>query len=232
VRLPRGSERFLKLLFDSHIEGEATSSPLAGSFTFTLLGDTLTLRVVRGVTYLYEPAISRRDGGRPWVKVGRSGLGAMFDQGGSVSPSSGHGLSSFKGVAGAVRAAVAVRELGAGVVDGQAIAGYRMVVPASALSSEKRPTAPQPRGILAGVFGPNAIPPPTEPVVNAVLEVFVAAAGVPVRARVSVASEGLTLGLLSDVFAINFPLEIRAPAQRLTITSARLELLERRRKSR
>jgi hypothetical protein len=97
AHLPRELQAFLKV-FDVDLSGEATLSPPAGSFALTLLGHTLRLRVAHGHTYLYEPAIARRDGHRPWIDAGRGGLGPVPVSLGAPGSSAG----AFKSLASAL----------------------------------------------------------------------------------------------------------------------------------
>ena len=228
VHVPRAIERLLALLYDVRLSGEATSSPPAGAFQLTVFGQSLTLRVVRGRTYAFEPAIAVHDGGRPWVDLGRRGLGAVSGEAGQSPLGSSGEPESFARLAAALRAARAVRELGAGVVDGQSVMGYLAVVPSGLLQREAR-RATQQRGILGGVFGGGALPAAEPPNENLLLEVFVNAAGVPVRAHTSLTSEGFSFSALTDVYAIDFPLAVAPPPRRLTIGLAGLERIARER---
>jgi hypothetical protein len=228
AHVPRRLERFLQLLFDTRLSGEATISPPAGAFRLTVLGHTVAVRVVRGRTYLYEPVIAGRDGGRPWVDLGRRGVGSLIGAANSpASPASGE-ARPFVRLAAALRAARALRELGAGTVDGQAITGYRAVVPSSALQQQARRVV-APRAILGGVFGGGRLPAAEPPDENLLLEAFVTPAGLPVRAHISLTSEGFSFSALTDVYAIDFPLSVSSPPRRSTISLAGLRRLERER---
>lgn len=233
AHLPHSVERFLQLVFDTRISGEATSSPPAGAFRLTIFGQTLRLRLVRGRAYLYEPAIAARDGGRPWIELRGGGFEALFGGLARRRPFFGGAPESFAGLARAVRAARAVRELGAGVVDGQAVDGYRLVVPSASLQPQQRRVG-QAGGVLAGAFGGGRLPPPPPPDENVLLEVFVTPTGVPVRAHVSLQAEGFSFSALTDVYAIDFPLVVAPPPRRLTIGANALERIRRasRRQSR
>jgi hypothetical protein len=229
AHLPREAERLLKLLFDTRLSGEATRSPPTGVFALTALGRTVTLRLVRGHTYLYEPGFAARDGGRPWVDLGRRGLGPGLGAAGSP-PVSGSEPESFVKLAAALRAARALRELGTGTVDGQAVTGYRAVVPSGLLQQQTQgPRAVRPPAILGGAFGGGALAAAEPPDENLLLEVFVTPAGVPVRAHVSLTAEGFSFSALSDVYAINFPLAVSPPPRRLTIGFAGLQRIARQR---
>jgi hypothetical protein len=225
AHVPRDELRLLAL-FDIDLSGEATSSPPSGSFRLTILGHTLTLRVVGRTSYLYEPALARRDGGRPWIRLGRSGLGSLFGAGALAPvPASGNG-HSFSRLAGLLRHAVSVRELGPGTVDGQAITGFRMALDESALQEggSARPSAPRP---ITERIGLAAAAQPSPAIT---LEIMIAPSGLPVQTRVEVASEGLSFGALDDLYAVNFPLSVRAPPKRRTIGLAALRRLGQRRR--
>jgi hypothetical protein len=221
AHVPHAIAHFLALLYDTRLSGEATTSPPAGAFRLTALGQTLTVRVVGGRAYVYEPAIAGRDGGRPWVDVGRAGLGAALGYSRQPASVPGGEAESFTKLAAALRAARAVRELGTGTIDGEAITGYRAVVPSAPLRQEAR-RAPAPSGMLGGVFGRGALTAPEPPDENVLLEVFVSNAGLPVRAHISLSSEGFSFSALSDVYAIDFPLTIAPPPRRLTVGLAAL----------
>ena len=221
AHVPREVLRFLQV-FNIDLAGEAANS--SRSFKFTFLGHTFTLRVVGGRTYLYEPSIAKRDGGRPWVNLGRRGLGALLG-GGATTPAPGSaGSGSFKKLAGLLRHATSAQELGPGMVDGQAITGFRMTLDESALE-EGRPAGPaKPRPITERIGLAAA----AQPSRGITLETMIAPSGLPVETRIEIASEGISFGLLDDVYAINFPLSLRAPPKRQTIGLAALRRLGRR----
>ncbi len=229
AQLPREAQSFLKL-FDAQLSGEATISPPAGSFALTFFGHTLRVRVVHEVTYLYEPAIARRDRGRPWVEVGRDALGRMLAGSGDPSLAAGGVASSFRGLAVVLATGIrGITELGPGIIDGQAITGFRARVASSALEEPAVPAKPP--SILRKIFprhvrarsASGAAAPPSEQ-----LEVFIAASGLPVRMRITAGSEGITTGTLVDMLAIDFPLRVEPPPRDETITEGGLRRLARR----
>jgi hypothetical protein len=222
--LPREVEALLKL-FNIVLSGEAVNAPPAGTFKLTLLGHTLAMRVVHGRAYVYDPALARRDRGRPWVDLGRTSLGALPLLGGpgNVNVSSGVGPISFKTLAAALAHARGVTQLGAGSVDGQAVAGYKATVSPSALEEAPPPFRPNRRGILGPIgLGSAASSPP-----SAQLELFIAPSGLPVQTRITERSEGVTATLLFDILAVNFPLAVAPPPAQQTIAIAALRRLER-----
>jgi hypothetical protein len=231
AHLPREAESFLRQLFDLDISGEAVNSPPAASFAVTLLGHTLKLRVVHEDVYVYEPAIAKRDGGRPWVNLGRNGLGRLLGGLGGPGLLPTAGSSSFKSLASALRGARSVTELGPGTVDGQAITGFRATLPPGAL---EEPAAPaKPRNILSGILSRvRHAPATTGAPASVALEVFIAPSGLPVRTRIAESSEGVTITLLADIFAINFPLTIEPPPRSQTIDLATARKLSPQRSNR
>jgi hypothetical protein len=223
--LPREVEAFLKL-FNLVLSGEAVNAPPAGTFKLTLLGHTLAMRVVHGRAYVYDPALARRDRGRPWVDLGRTSLGALPLLGGpgNVNVSSGVGPISFKTLAAALAHARGVTQLGAGSVDGQAVTGYKATVSPSALEEAPPPFRPNRKGILGPIgLGSAAASAPA----SAQLEVFIAPSGLPVQTRITERSEGVSATLLFDILAVNFPLAVAPPPAQQTIAIAALRRLER-----
>ena len=223
--VPREVEAFLRL-FDIVLSGEAVNAPPAGTFKLTILGHTLAIRVVSGRAYVYEPAVARRDRGRPWVDLGRTSLGTLPLLGGpgNVNVSSGVGATSFRTLAAALAHARGVTQLGPGSVDGQAVTGFRATVNPSALEETPPPFRPNPRGILGpiGLGSAAASAPP-----SAQLEVFIAPSGLPVQTRIVERSEGVSATLLFDILAVNFPLAVVPPPAGQTIAIAALRRLER-----
>jgi hypothetical protein len=206
-------------LFDTDISGEATLSPPAGTFTLSLLGHTIKVRIVHGTVYLYEPTLARHDGGRPWVDLGHRGLGGPLTPSLPLSSLA----STFQGLARTLEIALSATELGPGVIDGLPITGFRATVATSALEEPAVPA--KPHGILEGIFGRAAAAPVRSAPNSAVVEVFIAPSGLPVRTHVSVSSEGVSVSAQLDVFAINFALRVQAPPRRQTIAAAALRKL-------
>ncbi|HWX73860.1 MAG TPA: hypothetical protein VNZ05_01050 [Solirubrobacteraceae bacterium] len=232
--VPRAEQELFKL-FAFDVSGEVALSPPAGSFSLTLFGQTLRVRVVDGTSYLFEPELARRDGGRPWLDTGQGGLSGL------LGPASGLGLPAsppatpFKGLATLLTGARSVTELGAGTLDGLAITGFRATVAASALEEPQPPSKPP--SILRGIFSRARRRPPPAPRVpapptSAQVEVFIAPTGVPVRTHISETAEGVSMSALADVFAVNFPVRVARPPRRQTITLAALSALGKPRSAR
>jgi hypothetical protein len=182
--------------------------------------------VVHEDVYLYEPAIAKRDGGRPWVNLGRHGLGGLLSGLNSPGLPAGSGSGSFKSLVTALRGARSVTELGPGTVDGQAITGFRATLAPSALEEPAKPE--KPHNILSGILSrAHRAPATTGAPPSAALEVFIAPSGLPVRTRISETGEGVTVTALLDISAINFPLTVKPPPKAQTIDLATARKLAR-----
>jgi hypothetical protein len=227
AHVSREELRFLAL-FNLDIAGEATSSPPAASFTFTIFGHRLKLRVIGRTTYLYMPGLAKRDGGRPWLNLGRQDLGPLLGAGEAAPTPAGSSGTSFKRDAALLGHAVGVQQLGPGTVDGQAISGFRMGLDQSAFDEGSSGTPSKPSSITERIGLAAVAQPPR----SITLEMMIAPSGLPVQTRIEIAAEGISVGALDDIYAVNFPLSLRPPPRRQTIALAQLRRLERRRAGR
>jgi hypothetical protein len=204
------------------VAGELSTSPEAASITETLLGRTISLRLVDKTLYIHDPSIAKHDGGRPWVKESAGGSsGGLFGSsttlgGGSAGSGSGSGgatsIPRFKTEIALLKASNDVRSLGASTLDGQAVTGFAgsanpKEIEESALSKKLRQAVAKSHVKPAATF-----------------EVFLAANGLPVRSHVVLALGAVKLNVTTDVLAINFPVAaIPAPPAAETITAAELK---------
>jgi hypothetical protein len=221
-------EVFLRL-FDIELSGEVCNSPPAAALKLTILGHTLSVRVVGERSYVYEPAIARHDHGRPWIDAGRRGPAGSGAGPGGADFSSGVGVTSFKRLVTALAGARSITELGGGTVDGQAITGFRATVAASALEEPAPLVNAKPKGLFSPIGVGSAA---KEVPGTALLELFIAPNGVPVQTRIRAHEEGATATILYDIYAVNFPLNVQPPPKSQTISAAALRALERKRSSR
>jgi hypothetical protein len=118
-----------------------------------------------------------------------------------------------------------VQPLGPGTVDGQAIAGFRMTLDQGALEEPGSNGPSEPKRITERIGLAAAAQ--ASPTIT--LEMMIAPSGLPVQTRIEILSEGVSLGLLDDLYAVNFPLSLRAPPKRQTIGVAELRRLRRSR---
>lgn len=202
--------------------GEAGVSPDVAAITVSALGPSRSVRLVNAATYVYEPAIARFDRRRPWIKMSLQ----AFDH--EYSAQFGAALAQL-GVAGAadpfassiaeINLGSDVRELGPSVVDGQAVTGFAMT--------------------LLSVTKPPALPTKQEAELNKLLrhlpketntlEVFIAADGVPVRTRTLTSLGSLKSVAISEVPAVDFPIDVEPPPAKEIIGLAQLRELQKRR---
>ncbi len=226
--VPSGLQQLLSL-FAVSVAGEAATSPPAGDFKLTFLGHTFTLVVVGGHTYMYEPKLARRDGGRPWIDLGKKGLAALFGGSGSsgapIEPAAPTSETPFKALAVELAHPETVTELGPGTIDGDAVVGFRETVDMSLLEAEglvaKGGEGPGP-GLLKTATASARAPR------SAQIEAFIAPSGLPVRTRVVVGNQEAATTELIDIPAIDFPLTVSPPPPGETITIGALRKLERR----
>lgn len=222
VKLPRGLTKLLSL--DSTDSGEITTSPPAGNLNLSLFGQPLTFRVVNETTYLYEPALSRYDGGRPWIKFGRHGFGELISPPAAVTPEPMHTKASeppFAGEIKLINSATDVREGGASTVDGQAVTQFTGGLD---LSKIEKPL----RSITIKTAHGRRVIHPRRIKRTARLELFIAPTGLPVRTVVATTTGKATATVTLDIPAINFPLVIEAPPASQTIGLAELRKLEKK----
>ncbi|HEV7529423.1 MAG TPA: hypothetical protein VGO29_11060 [Solirubrobacteraceae bacterium] len=202
------------------IAGEESTSPEAASLTETLLGQTITLRLVDKTLYIRDPSIAKEDGGLPWIKESQQGpAGGLFGShtnlgggpGGSGSGGSTSG-SHFKTEMALLKASNDVRSLGASTIDGQAVTGF-----AGTANPREIEESTLPAKLRTAVVKSHIRPAST-------FEVFIAANGLPVRSHVVLALGAVKLNVTQDVLAINFPVAaIPAPPAAETITAAQLK---------
>ena len=202
----------------STVSGELSTSPEAASITETSLGKTISLRFVANALYIHDPAITKHDGGRPWVKESQGASGGLFGSstklgaGSGGSGGSGATPGQFKTEIALLKASNKVRSLGASTVDAQTVTGFAGTADPKEIEESSLSKA------LREEVAKTHIKP------AATFEVFLAANGLPVRSHVVLALGGVKLNVTEDVLAINFPVAaIPAPPAAETITAAELK---------
>jgi hypothetical protein len=200
------------------VSGELSTSPEAASLTETLLGRTVSLRLVDRTLYLHEAAIAKLDGGRPWVMESLSSSGGPFSSnpglgsGGSGGSGEAATTEKFKTVTALLKASNDVRSLGASTVDGQAVTGF-----AGTADPKEVEQSTLPAKLREAVVKSHIKP-------AATVEAFLAPNGLPVRSHVVLALGALKLSVTHDVLAINYPVAaVTAPPAAETISGAELK---------
>lgn len=219
AKLPRKLKDFggLKL----KLAGEESAAPEAAAVTTTVLGKTITLRLVNKIIYLRDPSIAKRDGNRPWVALDAQTSGKLFSSNPSIGTGSGLGgsgggiaVSHFKVETALLKASKNVRSLGASTIDGQAVTGFAGTADPKQIEASHLPAK-----LRSEVVKSHVKP-------AAKFEVFLAANGLPVRSNVVLVLGKIKLKASEDVLAINFPIAAIAPPPAAeTITAAELEKL-------
>jgi hypothetical protein len=219
--------------------GVLSLSPRALSSTSTIEGLPLVLalggvplqeRRIGATTYLYDPAATRHDGGRPWIRNTPSRkdeelaaklapLGEVFHPllGGLEQPTAS-ATGPFAPLLKELGDAQSIREMGPVTVDGQQTVEF-----AFALSTAK---------LFAGLH----LPKESHRLARAkrasdtgfTLELWLAPSGLPVRATVTsgVNSEGFSSQ--DDILGLEVPVLVHAPLASRTIGQARWIKIERR----
>jgi hypothetical protein len=204
------------------VSGEVSTSPEAASLTESVLGRTISIRLVNRTVFIHDPSIGRHDGGRPWVEQSLDPSSGLFGSNpglgtggsGGADGSSGAGTSKFKTAIALLKASRDVRSLGPSTVDGQAVTGF-----AGTADPKEVEESTLPAKLRAAVAKSHVKP-------AATFEVFLAPNGLPVRSLVVLALGGLKLTAIHDVLAINFPVAtIPPPPAAETITAAELKKL-------
>jgi hypothetical protein len=202
------------------VSGEVSTSPEAASLTETVLGHTISLRLLDNTLYIREPAIAKHDGGRPWIKESLSASGGLFGSnpglgGGSSGPGGGTTTpSKFKTVTALLKASTNVRSLGASTVDGQAVTGFAGTADATEVEESTLPAKLR-KAVVKSHVKPAAT-----------VEAFFAPSGLPVHTHTVLALGGVKLIVTHDVLAIDFPVApVPAPPAAETITTAELKKL-------
>jgi hypothetical protein len=227
--VPAGEHEITKVLkllgSDSTTTGEETLVPPAANVSLDFLGSRLTVRTVAGVDYVYIGKLARLDHGRPWIRLGRGGLGELFTVNGHPAPirkdatphSSVPTLAEppFSALEKDLAGAREVHAVGAGTADGQPVTSFLAVLEPSQLEGEK-PSA------LKATPTPAPQPPTTT------LEVSFAQSGLPVRTIIRAQDSQLTDTETLEIPEVNFPLVIDAPADARTIGIRAVRRLERR----
>jgi hypothetical protein len=243
LKLPKSSgplAKLLRALADTSLSGQATLAPSASEISLELLGVKMNVRQVGTSVYVeipkLAPKLSHLDHGRPWVKLGKGGIGELFTVNGKslLGGKESKALTAppavtepaftklFEELAGAHE----VRERGAGTVAGQPVTSFAAVLEPSQLEAERSALSPP---AAAAARRPRVHnPPPVPPPPKITLEASFAEDGLPVRTVIASEREGGGATAVLEIPAINFPLTIEPPPAAQTIGVARFRRLSKR----
>jgi hypothetical protein len=195
--------------------GEESTFPPAATITETVLGKTLTVRLVNGKTYVDDPALAARDGGRPWVETD------SHEVGGSQSVQNGTALSgslgAYKGAATLLKGLTAVSSLGASTVNGQSVSGF-----AGTIAPTKIEDPNLPAGLRTRIRKLNLK-------LSGTVEAFIAADGLPVRTVFTLGIGDVHMKVTDNVLAVDESiLAITPPAASETLTASQAHALAKK----
>jgi hypothetical protein len=193
--------------------GVTSNVPSRFAFAYEFNHAKLDIRVIGKARYLYEPAVARLDGGRPWIRVSaepsNGGLPGIWL--GPITPAAPGPGAGFEKLIAQVNAGSSLTEVGPQTIDGQAVTEFTAVVE----------LPPSPTGLLLAFGGLLQA--------SAQLELYLAPDGLPVSTRYVVRAGGTEWTTSEDLSAINQPVVLHAPRARLTIGEAQLNAAETRR---
>jgi hypothetical protein len=213
---------------ETTVSGEETLSPAAAEVKLSFFGAPLTLRIVGGITYLSSRQLVKTGDGVRWIRA-PGGPAELFSSAlpprerprpEPLQPSVGqpsYAEPPFAKLREILAGAREVRELGAGVADGQPVTRFLAPLRPSQLFSD-RPPRPRRRFRRRLPLPPRPVPPTT-------LEVAFTASGLPVEFVLAVRGGPTAAEATLDFPAVNFPLVIEAPAAAETISIAQLRAL-------
>lgn len=241
--IPLSHSKTLPLDLPVQATGEESTVPRRAKIEIGVLGESTEARVIGETAYVRRLTPSDLGGvasGRTWTReaggeLARStgvdpfSLGGSFV--GSVSGSEGGGetaasgeapaASSFAGLSKALATATSITDVGPELVDGaQATEFAATLEPATLLAK----LSAQQEAELRKLGGKGRV--------TAVLDVFFAPNGLPVRTSWSVAFGVERIAASVDVLATEVPVEVQAPPADKTIAASRLKQLEAAKKKR
>lgn len=218
-------------------EGEGSDSPPQASAVGGLFGTReQQVKVIGESTYQYKRQAAEVDGGRPWVRSHRAPAQQAqgLDPGGLLENDQGGKQGTFSKLIEQLNGALAIVESGPVTVDGQRVIEFDATLDPTPFLAQLESHSKQPKHPLTSLFeipsvgGPNSTPKAPSPPPTLELELFIAPNGLPVRARLTFAAEGVSIAVRVDTLAINVPVNVTPPPASQTIDEAQLASIERR----
>jgi hypothetical protein len=218
-KVPKKLREFLRLL-EFRIDSVETTAPPAAALTMRLFGAHVRLRVVEGKTYMFNWALGRHDGGRPWIALGHGALGRAFGElGKSKEAFPTSGAARFGKLFTLVNGGTDIRALAPTTLYGQPVTGFQGQV-----ERKRAGEGGGPVGVLSAARPREPAKvhpqPPEQP-----LTIYFAASGAPVRVQLQTGTGSAGELVTIDYPAINFPMTIPPPPPSHVITET--ELLKR-----
>lgn len=189
---------------------------MAAEVRLNVAGSRLEERVIGTTLYLNEPAIARRDGGRPWVRIAKRGLSELT----GIAPSAitngptANGPQTQDVLTSLVTqlAPQSIKEVGPSTANGQPTTEFTGTIDLTKLVAGLGPKlAKQFQQLAKSLNG-----------LTTTLDLFVAANGLPTRTVIALNSKTLALTITEDILAINIPVAVHAPPSRRTVPYAKV----------
>jgi hypothetical protein len=166
-------------------------------------GDHIKGRFVDGILYMSPRWLAKKDGGRPWVRIGAPKSGAKPNLGPRLLLDGG---PTFSGLRKTLARAISVRDDGEARVDGRSATRFtaKLSAPSRAITHRRSHRLPESRD----------------------LEVFLTASGLPIE-TIGKVGNGFTLLTTVSRLASVSSLTVRPPERRLTIARRLMQRIER-----
>lgn len=214
LAVAHGRSRARTKLSTSKLSGEVSLSPAQGEVVGSR-GEPEQI-AIGSTLYLHSPAIARRDGGRPWIRVehGNADVLFPFHGGSSLLEEKGGGTGSYAELIDLIATAVGtVEEIGPATVGGQRTTEFSASI--------------QPLALVKGVSRRQLSK--LRAAIHIRMDVFITEAGLPVRVAESV-SEGhgrdyIHSSSTIEITGTEVAVSVEPPPANETIGEAELEKL-------
>jgi hypothetical protein len=189
--------------------------PLAAEVHLNVVGSKLEERVIGTTLYVNDPAVGRRDGGRPWVRVPKRGISELS----GLAPSAISNGPQTQDVLTSLLTQLApqnIKEVGPSTANGQPATEFTGTIDlakllVASLGPKLAKQLQQQTKALGGL--------------TTTLDLFVAANGLPTRTVIAVNSKTAAFTITVDILAINIPVAVHAPPSRRTVPYSKVRKL-------
>lgn len=189
-------------------------TPAAAEVHLTAPGVKLEERVIGTTLYVNDPAIARRDGGRPWVRVAKRGISELT----GIAPNAISNGTPTQDVLTSLLTQLApqnIKEVGPSTANGQPATEFTGTVDLATAASGIAPKLAKQFQQLVKQLGS----------VMTTLDLFVAPNGLPTRTILAINAKGIAVTVTEDILAINIPVAVQAPPARKTVAYAKVRKL-------
>jgi hypothetical protein len=188
------------------VDVQVSERPLAAELNLGVAGRKFEERVIGTTLYVKDPAIGRRDGGRPWVRVPKRGISELT----GLAPNAISNGPQSQDVLTSLLTQLApqnIKEVGPSTANGQpateftGTTNFRTLIAGSGSKVSKQLQKALKK------LGSATI----------TLDLFVAANGLPTRTVLAIDPKVAPITETVDILAINIPVAVQAPPLRQTI---------------